>query len=207
MTRVFVADDHAIVRDGLVRLIDAQPDMTVAGQASDTRGALDALRVGDFDVLILDLSLPGGGGLEVLSQAGSLAPAVAVVVLSMHAEDRFGPRVLRAGAMAFLSKGRPTTLLLEAVRRARRGKRTVTDVVADRLLDPDVESVDQLSDREFQVLRLLASGQTTGGIASRLCVSPSTVSTHLAHIKKKLQLHTTADLVGFAMRHQLVDEG
>lgn len=204
--RICIADDHAVVREGLRRIIDTQADLQVASTVDDTRGVLDAVRAGGFDVLLLDLSLPGGGGLEVLTQVRGLAPELPVVVLSMHAEERFGPRVLRAGAKAFIGKGRPMELVLEAIRRAHQGLRTVTDVVADRLLDPDTEDVHNLSEREFQILGLIANGMTTGSIAQALCVSASTVSTHIGKIKQKLKVASTSDLVAYAWRHGLVGE-
>ena len=202
--RICVADDHAVVREGLRRIIDTQADLEVAMEVEDTRGVLDAVREGNFDVLLLDLSLPGGGGLEVLGQVRTFAPELPVVVLSMHSEERFGPRVLRAGAKAFIGKSRPAQLVLDAIRRAHQGLRTVTDVVADRLLDPDAEDVGALSEREFQILQLLANGMTTGSIAQALCLSASTVSTHLGKIKQKLKVDSTSDLVAFAWRHGLV---
>jgi len=204
--RVFIADDHAVVRDGLALVLDATSDMVVAGATGDAREVLAQIRTGPWDVLILDLSLPGGGGLEVLSQIQPLRPDVHTVVYSMYPEEQYGARVLRMGAAAYLSKSRSIEELLEAIRRAHRGQRYVTQTIAEQMLTPRGRgpAADSISDRELQILELIVDGQRTSDIAASLCISPSTVSTHIKRIKEKLGVGSTVELARVALERQIV---
>lgn len=204
--RVYVVDDHAVVREGLGRIIEAMPDMVLAGSAADARTALGAARAGaPWDVAVLDLSLPGGGGFELLDQLRDIAEHVRIIVYSMYPEEQYGPRLLRAGARAYLSKSRPVEEVLAAIRRVASGGRYVTDRVAERLIEPQAGSVEQLTGREHQILLLAVEGLQTSDIAAELCISASTVSTHLRSIKDKLGARSVADLVRLAFRQGLVE--
>ena len=207
MIRVFIADDHSIVRDGLARILAAVPDLACSGTAADVAGVLGSPALGETDVLVLDVSLPGGGGAEVLRQVRQDRPEVRVVVYSMYPEEQYGARFIRAGASAYLSKDRPTEELLKAIRSVHSGRRYLTDAVVNALVERGDEGAghEHLSSRELHVLQLLAEGRQTNDIAKELFISASTVSTHLRHIKDKLGVHTTAELVQYAFRQKLVE--
>lgn len=207
MIHLFVADDHAVVREGLARIVELVEDMCILGEAADARSTIQLCRQNPPDVLILDLSLPEGGGAEAIRQLKTTLPDLAIVVYSMYSEEQYGAPTLRAGASAYLSKHRSTGELLDAVRRVASGGRYVTDTVADRLLStpgggPDPQ--DQLTERERQVLQLLSEGLTTSDIANQLFVTQSTVSTHLKNIREKLGVGTRAEIIRYAYRKGLM---
>ena len=202
--RVFVADDHAIVRDGLQRILDATEGMCCAGTGEDGHAVLSG--AAEFDVLVLDLSgLGESGGIEVLDRLARTRPGLPVVVYSMYPEEQYGVRMLKAGARAYLCKDRPMPMLLEAIRRVARGQRYVTPLIAERLLDSPTGGGADLSTRELQVIQLLVAGRSARDISQRLAISPSTVSTHVRHAKDKLGASSTAELVRIAMREGLLD--
>lgn len=196
-----------MVREGLTRIAEMADDLTVLGEAADARAAVALCRADPPDVLILDLSLPEGGGAEAIRQLKVYLPDLPIVVYSMYPEEQYGAPLLRAGASAYLSKDRTTAELLDAVRRVARGGRYVTDTVADRLLDTPAGGPaphEQLSERERQIMQLLAEGMTTTDISQQLCVTQSTVSTHLKNIREKLGLRTRAEIIHYAFRQGLV---
>ncbi|MEM7605886.1 MAG: response regulator transcription factor [Myxococcota bacterium] len=203
--RVFIADDHAVVREGLARILNAMPDMTVAGSAADGREVLTQAPSADWDVLILDLSgLGDAGGVEVLDSLRRHVPDLPVIVYSMYPESQYGVRMLQAGARAYLCKDEPTETLLEAIRRVATGRRYITPGIAERLLDADT-SGKALSTRELQVLQLLVEGKSVTALAKALHISMSTASTHIGRIKTKLGASSKADLVRIALRDGLCD--
>ncbi|MBT9559992.1 MAG: response regulator transcription factor [Myxococcales bacterium] len=206
MIRVFIADDHSVVREGLARILSAVAGLGCSGQAADVHGLLSSPALDQTDVVVLDVSLPGGGGAEALRCLRRDRPDIPVVVHSMYPEEQYGARFIRAGAAAYLSKDRSTSELLDAIRRVHQGRRYLTDLVADALATGPVagEAHDVLSARELQVLQLHAEGRQTNDIARELFISASTVSTHFRNIKDKLGLQTTAELVQYAFRHKLV---
>lgn len=208
MIRVFLADDHAIVRDGLKRLISETPGFTLAGETAKGREALARAVEPDVDVLVLDLSLEDVGGLEVLRRLRTLRPKLPIVVLSMYPEEQYAVRVLKLGAQAYLSKGRSSRELVEAITLAAQGRRYVTETVADALLGTNGDKTphESLSEREHQVFALIAHGRTPGDIAAELNVSASTVSTHLVHIREKLGVRTNGEIVQYAYRAGLAGE-
>lgn len=209
MTRIFIADDHAIVRHGLRQLIDAQPDLQVVGEASDGRQVLLAEGRHTWDILILDLSLPRVSGLEVLRRLRSELPSLRVIVLSMYPEEQYALRMLNEGAAAYLSKEHPPEELLAVLRQVARGQTYVNPGLSQQLLRGERDSAQpphaSLSPREYQIFTLIFSGKTVSQIAAELDVSMSTVSTHLARIKEKLGLHSIAEIVSYAHREGLVD--
>lgn len=206
MIRVFIADDHTVVREGLARIFAAVPGLCCSGQAADAPGVLSAIELDATDVLVLDVSLPNGGGGEVLRVLRQERPTLPVVIYSMYPEEQYGARFIRSGASAYLSKDRSTAELLDAIRRVHQGRRYLTEIVSDRLVETPAagEPHEALSARELQILQLHAEGRQTNDIARELFVSASTVSTHFRHIKDKLGLQTTAELVQYAFRHRLV---
>lgn len=209
MIRVFIADDHAVVRRGMLQILEEAPDMVAAGEASTGGEALRALRQDDYDVLVLDISMPGGGGLEVLKQLQSLRPDLPVLILSVYSEKQYATRALRAGAAGYLTKDSAPDELVTAIRQVARGGKYITAslaaTLADRLDDSSRALHEALSDRELQVMRLLASGETITDIATSLSLSVKTVSTYRARILDKLALESTADIIRYALEHNLVE--
>ena len=208
--RVFIADDHAIVREGLRRILAADPAFEVAGEGKDGHEVLAAVRAGGFDVLLLDLSMPGRSGIELVKQVKSESPALKVLVLSMHAEDQYAVRAIRAGASGYLTKDSATTQLVAAIRKAAGGGLYITPAVAEqlalRLQAPDEELPHKrLSDREHQVFLRLVAGDSVTAIAERLHLSVKTVSTHKTHLLEKMGMGSVAELVRYAIAHGLVD--
>ena len=210
MLYVLVADDHAVVRLGLRSIIDDTPDLRVAAEVSTGAEVLTLTRERRFDVVLLDLTMPGTSGLEVLAHLRAEHPRLPVLVLSMHAEDQYAVRVLRAGAAGYLNKESAPERLVEAIRRVAAGGRYVSPETAERLLDavtigsqgPEHEA---LSDREFQVMRLLAGGLAVGEIAERLSLSVKTVSTYRTRVLEKLHMRTNADLTRYALANGLIE--
>jgi len=200
--RVFLADDHAIVRDGLRRLIADTPGMELVGETARGRAVLERAPEGGWDVLVLDLSLADVGGVEVLRLLRERAPKLPVVVLSMYPEAQYAVRILKMGAAAYLSKGRSSEELVEAIRAAAVGRRYVTPDAADALVVAGGAAAahERLSEREHQVFLLLAEGRSPGDIAAQLNLSPSTVSSHLVHVREKLGVRTNGEVIQYAFR-------
>jgi len=207
--RVLIADDHALVRRGVIQVLSDAADIQAADEAASGQAVLQA--VGghcDFDVLLLDMALPDMSGLEVLKHVQTLKPALPVLILSIYSEKQYALRCLRAGAAGYLTKDSAPDELIAAIRRVAAGGRYVTQTLAE-LLAAELESPagralhHTLSDREDQVLRRLAAGQTVGAIAADLALSPKTVSTYRSRILEKLRLETTADLIRYALEHDL----
>jgi DNA-binding NarL/FixJ family response regulator len=209
MIKVLIADDHAVVRRGLFQILEDEDDLVLAGEATTAREVLRVLRRDDVDVLVLDIAMPGGGGLEVLRQLQDLRLDLPVLVLSVHGERQYATRVLKAGAAGYLTKESAPGELVAALRRVAEGKRYITPAVAailaDRLDEEDLSPREILSDREFQVICLLGSGETISSIAKELSLSVKTVSTYRTRILKKLHLDTTADIIRYALEHELVE--
>lgn len=209
MINVFIVDDHTLMREGLKQILADEPNLQVCGEASTGQEALDRIRSGRCDVVVLDLSLPDCSGIEVLQDIRRLPTPPPVLVLTMHDKRQYGPRLLHMGAAAFLTKKAAPQALVTAIRRIAQGSRYITPKLAELLLDrheapanrPRHES---LSDREFEVLCLIASGHTVAEIAATLSITPQTVSTHRAHILDKMGMRSTADLIQYAIWHRLV---
>lgn len=209
-TRILVADDHAIVREGLKRILAADPAFVIAGEAKDGNEALAAVRTGGFEVLLLDLSMPGRSGIDLVRQVKAERPDLRVLVLSMHDEQQYAVRAIRAGASGYLTKDAAPTQLLAALRKIAAGGLFITPAVAEALALDLQASGDgpphkRLSDREHEVFLLLAAGQSVTAIAERLHLSVKTVSTHKTHIHEKLGLGSLAELVRYAVTHRLLD--
>ncbi|WP_404425774.1 response regulator [Nibricoccus sp. IMCC34717] len=207
-TRIFIVDDHPLLRRGLAELINREPDMTFVGEAEDAPTALKAINQIKPDLVIVDISLKGYNGIELIKNIKALDSKVQVLVLSMHDESVYAMRVLKAGAKAYVMKAEVTEKVMEAVRRIRAGKVFVSEQVASRMLDQVVvggdpapsSPVDQLSDRELEIVNLIGSGQPTREIAAKLHISIKTVESHRARIKEKLNLHNAIQLVQFCVR-------
>jgi DNA-binding NarL/FixJ family response regulator len=202
--RVLLADDHQIVRDGLRRILSAQADIEVASEAADGDRALALVRGQDFDVAVVDMSMPGLSGLDLVKRLKSEKPKLRILVLSMHGEQQYAARALKAGASGYLNKDSAAEQLLGALRKVAAGGVYLSDAGAAALLEPAGARHEALSDREFEVLRLLAEGLGPTEIGERLHLSVKTVSTHKSRIQDKLGVGGTAELVRYALEHKLV---
>jgi len=208
MIRLVVADDHTIVREGLKQILAAASDLRVVGEASDGHQVMERVRALDFDLLLLDMSMPGKSGIELIKQVKAEKPKLRVLVLSMHEEKQYAVRAIKAGASGYVTKDSAGTQLVTAIRKVAGGGAFITAEVAEQLAlgaMPDAESAPhgRLSDREFEVLRLLVAGHTVTETAAMLNLSGKTVSTHKARLMEKLGIDNQADLVRYAMKHGL----
>lgn len=205
-----IADDHAILRRGLKEILMGELDGVMCGEAENGQQALDQIQSRDWDLLILDVTMPGRGGLDVMKNLKALRPRLPVLVLSMHPEDQYGKRVLKAGASGYMNKESAPEELMKAVRKLLGGGRYVSPALAETLAldlsqDTGRPAHESLSDREFEVLRKIASGKTVSQIAEELHLSVTTVSTYRARILEKMRMSTTAELMHYALRNHLVD--
>jgi two-component system invasion response regulator UvrY len=208
--RVFIADDHAIVREGLKQILAEQRDIAVAGEAETGLDAIKLFRKSRCNVLLLDISLPDRNGIEVLKQIKSEKPELAVLMLSMHREDQYAIRSLKAGAAGYLTKQSAPRELVNAIRQVAAGQRYVSAQLAQALAaqigdDHDKPVHDTLSDREYQTLTMIASGKTVSEIALELSLSVKTISEYRARLLAKMKLKTSAELTTYAIRNRLVD--
>ncbi|HEY1694731.1 MAG TPA: response regulator transcription factor [Polyangiaceae bacterium] len=210
MIKVLVADDHAIVRRGLRQILAETQDILVGGEAATASEVLRLVREQRFSAVILDISLPGASGLELLADLRKERPDVPVLILTVHSEDQYAVRAIRAGAAGFLTKESAPDKLIEAVRKVAGGGRYVSPELAERLASALAgESTgaphERLSDREFEILKMLASGKTVSEVARELSLSVKTVSTHRTRILKKMGMRTNAELTTYAVRTRLVE--
>jgi two-component system invasion response regulator UvrY len=207
MIKILIADDHAVVREGVKRILADQP-LYHFGEAATAEETLSAVRNSDWDILILDLSLPARGGLAVLEELGSLAPKLRTIVYSMHPEDQFGLRVLRAGAVGYLAKERAPEELLQAIEKVRAGgvyiSSTLAESLAAHLKSGDKPRHERLSSREYSVFEQLAKGQSVSQIADTFCLSVKTISTYRARILEKMGFSSNAELMRYALNHRLI---
>jgi DNA-binding NarL/FixJ family response regulator len=211
MIRVVVADDHPIVREGLKQLLSAAGDLAVVGEAQNGQEVLAWVRALPFEVLLLDMSMPGKSGIELIKQVHAEKPKLRILVLSMHEEEQYAVRAIKAGAAGYLTKESATAQLVSAIRKVAGGGAFITESVAQQLAlgaMPHTQGPPHsaLSDREFQVFRELVSGKTVSDIAAELNLSVKTVSTHKARIMQKMNMSNPAELIRYAIHHRLVDD-
>jgi DNA-binding NarL/FixJ family response regulator len=207
---VLVADDHAIIRDGLKKILADTDDLVVAGEASNGNMALDMVRARDWDLVVLDLSMPGRHGMELIKMIRAEKRRLPILIFSMHQEEQYAVRAIRAGANGYLSKESNSDLLLPAMRKVAAGGAFISPKVAE-LLATDVAPRDSssahtlLTDREYEVFSRIVHGDSLTAIADELCLSIKTVSTHKSHILTKMNLASHVDLVRYALEHKLLD--
>jgi DNA-binding NarL/FixJ family response regulator len=205
--RILIADDHPVVRHGIRQIVADGGDMAVVGEAANGAELIDRARAVDHDLVLLDLSMPETSGLDLLRQLVRERPAVPVVILTMHAEDQFAIRTLRAGAAGYLIKDTAATELVTAIRKVVAGGRYLTTSIAEQiaghLSDDDRPPHEQLSDREYQVFRMIAAGRATRQIAQDLTLSVKTISTYRARIFEKMRMKTPAELAAYVVRNGL----
>ena len=210
MIRILIADDHAIVRQGLRQIVSETSDMAITGEASSGEEVFELVRKQSADVVLLDLAMPGQGGIDTLRQLKKENPGLPVLILSIYPEDQYAVRALRAGASGYLTKEAAPEELVEAIRKAAQGRKYVSATLAERLA-LDLESDNQelphqtLSNREYQVMLMLSSGRTVSEIAEELALSVKTISTNRARLLRKMGMKTNAELTYYAVKQGLVD--
>ena len=208
--RIVVCDDHAIVREGLKGILGAQPDFRVIGEASDGHEVMKRVRELDFDVLLLDMSMPGKSGVELIKLVKAEKPRLRILVLTMHEEHQYAVRAIRAGASGYLTKEGASAQLVTALRKVAAGGAYISAEVAESLAlgampDADAAPHEKLSDREFQVFRMIAQGKSVSEIADRLNLSVKTVSTHKANVLAKMGMSGQGELIRYALENKLVE--
>lgn len=209
MIRVLVADDHAVVRRGVKGILEAEPDLVVVGEARDGAELLALVERQPCDAVVLDVTLPGRSGLEVLKDLKRQRPRLPVLVLSIHPEDQLAVRVLKAGGAGYMTKETAPAELVKAVRKVVAGGRYVSPRLAERLAEDVQDDTERprhegLSNREYEVLCLIASGKTVGEIAAQLSLSVKTISTYRARLLEKMGLRNNAELTRYAIQSRLV---
>jgi two-component system invasion response regulator UvrY len=210
MIKILIADDHAIVREGLKQIVAETADMVVADEATSGNEVFEKVWDNEYDVVILDISMPGRDGVDIVKQLKGQKPHLPILVLSMHPEEQYAVRVLRAGAAGYLTKESAPDDLITAIRRVSTGRKYVSSSLAEKLafdLERDTEKPlhETLSDREYQVMCMIASGKRVQEIAEELCLSVKTVSTYRSRILEKMNIKNNAELMHYAIKHGLVD--
>jgi two-component system invasion response regulator UvrY len=210
MLKILIADDHAIVRQGLKQIVTETGDMTVAGEASNGQELLSKIKEGEYDVVVLDITMPVIDGMDVLRQLRSERPRLPVLMLSIHPEEQYALRALRAGASGYLTKESAPDELVVAIRKVSSGGKYISASLAEKLafeleVGRDQALHETLSDREYQVLCLIASGKTVMEIAQELSLSEKTVSTYRSRILEKMNMKNNAELTYYAIKNQLVE--
>lgn len=209
MIRILLADDHTIVRDGLKRILESQAEIEVVAEAVNGFEVMEGVKRGGFDVLLMDLSMPGKSGIDLIKQVKAERPTLPVLVLTMHEEEIYAVRAIRAGASGYLTKESAAEMLVSALHRVANGRLFISPGVAEQLAlnlmpgDAELPHKD-LSDREFEVFQLLAAGLTASQIGEKLHLSVKTVSTHKTNVLQKLHAESLADLIKYAIAHGLL---
>jgi len=208
--KILIADDHALFREGLKQILQENFEGVATDQASNGYEVMDKISANDYDLLLLDIAMPGLSGLDVLKQLRVKRPKLKVLVLSMYPEGQYAVRAIKAGASGYLTKRSASDELIEAIKRVSQGGIYVTTAIAEKLmfdLKPDTgkPSHELLSDREFQIFCMIASGKTVGTIAEELNLSVKTVSTHRVHILDKMSMKNNAELTNYAIKYQVIN--
>ncbi len=208
--KVLIVDDHQIVREGLKRILHQASDIDEVSEAENARQLLDVLETQHWDVVILDINMPGKSGLDVLKEIKHRYPKLPVLILSMYPENQFAVRMIKQGASGYLTKASAASELIQAIRKVYQGGKYISPSVADKLaeaLGPETDKPghESLSDREFQVFRFIATGMTVGEIAVELNLSVKTISTYRTKILEKMKLRNNADIVQYAVRFKLIE--
>jgi two-component system, NarL family, invasion response regulator UvrY len=208
--KVLIADDHAVFREGLKRILNEAADVSEVGEAANAQQLMKSISDIRWDVILLDINMPGKSGLEVLKEIKQTNPRLAVLILSMYPEKQFAVRVIKAGAAGYITKAAAGSEVLQAIRKVYRDGKYISDSVAEHLamaveLPVDRPLHESLSDREFEVLRMIGSGKTVSEIAEELSLSVKTISTYRTHILEKMNLKNNADIMQYVITHGLAD--
>lgn len=209
MIRVIIADDHKMFREGLKLILSEAPDIVVADEAGSGHEALEKIYKNEYDILLLDISMPGLSGLDVLKELKTNRAKLSILILSMYPEEQYALRAIKYGASGYITKSSAPDELIQAIRKISKGGTYISSEIAERLLfsiKDDSEKLlhEKLSDREYQILRLLATGKTVSQIADELCLSIKTISTYRTRILEKMNMKTTAELIHYAIKHNLI---
>jgi DNA-binding NarL/FixJ family response regulator len=209
MIRILVADDHTVVREGIKQILAGQDDMIVEDEAASGQEVLQKVTQKNYDLILLDISMPGRSGLEILDDLKTLHPKIPVLILSMHPEEQYAVRTLRAGAAGYLTKASAPQELISAIQKVSRGGKYVTVSLAEKLafeLDAGAEKPrhEKLSNREYQVMLMLASGRSVREVAEELCLSAKTISTYRTRILEKMDMKKNAELTLYAVKNNLI---
>ncbi|HUT43475.1 MAG TPA: response regulator transcription factor [Desulfobacterales bacterium] len=209
MIKILIADDHAIVREGLKQIVADTTDLVVTGEAKNEQETLKLVRKGDFDVILLDIAMPGRGGLETLKQIKTEKPELPVLILSMYPEEQYAVRALKMGAAGYLTKVSAPDELIKAIKKISTGRKYISSSLAEKLafnleVDTGKPPHEGLSNREFQVMCMIASGKTVKQIAEELFLSVNTISTYRARVLEKMRMKTNSELTYYAIKNQIV---
>ncbi len=210
MIRILIADDHMLIREGFKRLIDSEIGLTLVGEVGNGLDALRFIRENELDLAVIDITMPGKNGLELIKEIRAVRPEVKILILTMHPEDRFAVRAMRAGADGYLTKLSAPTDFFKAIQKVMQGGKYVSEAVAEELafeLDPDRKKSghEALSDREYEVFRLIGEGKNLTEIAKELSLSHSTINTYRSRILEKMNLRNNADIIHYVVRNNLLD--
>lgn len=210
MIKIFIADDHAIVRAGLKQIVSEEKELIVADEASNIEELFSKLSEGKFDILILDLNMPGKSGFDSIKEIKNLYPDLPILILSMYDEEQYGLRCIREGASGYLKKSSAPEELVNAIKVILKGKKYISPTLADKLINSidkvsDEGRVNILSNREIEVLKRIARGQKIEEIAKEMCISVPTVYTYRSRILEKLNLKSNVEITQFAIRHKLIE--
>ena len=210
MIRILIADDHAVVRQGLKQIIADEADMQIVGEAEKASEVLNFVRQEDLNVIILDITMPGKSGLDLLPEIRNLHPMIKILILSMHAEEQFAIRALKSGASGYITKQSAPTELVKAIRKVNNGGKYISQSIAEQLAffvsdDTNKPLHERLSDREFQVMRMIAEGKTLREIADELFISDKTVGTYRTRIMEKMNMSRNAELIRYAVQNKIIE--
>ena len=210
MIKIFIADDHLLIREGFKKFIDKEVDMTVVGEAQNAAEVHEFLNHEECDVIVLDINMPGKSGLDLLAELKDMNLKSKILILSMHPEDRFAVRALKLGASGYITKESAPDELIKAIHKVNEGRKYVSSILAEKLAfeigsDLDKALHEKLSGREFQILQMIGLGKTITMIADELSLSQSTVNTYRQRILEKMNLHSNAELIYYAIKNNLVD--
>ncbi len=209
MIRVLIIDDHAIIREGLKLMLSETHDIAAVDEAANGEQGLDKVLKNDYDVILLDITMPGRGGIDTLKDIHNVKPDIPTLILSMHPEEQYALRVLKAGGSGYLTKQRAPQEVIDAIRKVVSGGKYISDSLTEELVreigtDSEKPLIKRLSDREFQVFEMIASGKTVGKIAEELSLSVKTISTYRARILEKMNMKSNAELIFYAVSNKLV---
>lgn len=207
--KIILVDDHELIREGLKKVIAKESDIKVVGEASDADGMFELLNNNEIDIIVLDITLPGRSGLDLIDEIKTQWPKCKILILSMHPEDRFAVRALKAGASGYLTKGTASKSLIEALRKIEDGRKYISPSLAEHLaleLDTDHDKPlhERLSNREFEVMRLIAEGKAVSEIAEMLYISVNTVTSYRSRIMEKMKMKSNAEIIRYALEQKLI---
>jgi len=210
MIKILIADDHPIVRKGLKQILSEEIDIGEVGEAQNSQEVLDLVQKQDWDIVVVDITMLGRGGIDVLKELKQLRPKLPVLILSMHPEDQYAVRSLKAGAAGYLTKGSAQEELIKAIRKILQGGKYVSSTLAEKLAfdlerEPEKPLHETLSDREYQVMLMIASGKTISQIAEEMLLSVKTISTYRTRLLEKMKMATNAEITHYAIKNKLVE--